>query len=159
MSLISLLICLISLQASPAAQPVMTASGAFLAISVPDLQASTRWYSEKLGLRVVMQVPKRDKVAVAVLEGGGLTVELIQKDDAVPLRQVAPRMEDNTLVHGIFKAGAIVANFDRTVETLKQRGVQIAYGPFPAKADQRANVIIRDNAGNLIQLFGQYAAK
>ena len=141
-------------QASSAGQPIVTASGAFFGLSVADVQASSRWYSEKLGLHVVMQLPKRDKVAVVVLEGGGLMVELIQNDDAVPLRQVAAK--DNTLVHGIFKAGAVIADFDRTVATLRERGVEVAYGPYPAKADQRANIIIRDNAGNLIQLFGQY---
>lgn len=30
-----------------------------------------------------------------------------------------------------------------------------AYGPFPASASQRAKVIVRDNAGNLIQLFAK----
>lgn len=148
-----------STQASPASRPIVTASGAFFAMSVPDVQASSRWYSEKLGLHVVMQLPKRDKVAVVVLEGGGLIVELIENDDAAPLGQVAPRVKDNTLVHGIFKAGAIVADFDRTVATLRARGVEVAYGPYPARPDQRANVIIRDNAGNLIQLFGEYASR
>ncbi len=146
-------------QAPPAGQPVVTASGAFFAMSVPDVQASSRWYSEKLGLHVVMQLPKRDKVAVVVLEGGGLIVELIQDDDASPLPEAAPRVKENTLVHGIFKAGAVIADFDRTVATLRERGVEVAYGPYPAKADQRANIIIRDNAGNLIQLFGQYASR
>ncbi|HEY1303613.1 MAG TPA: VOC family protein [Vicinamibacterales bacterium] len=148
-----------STQPPSAGPPIVTASGAFFAMSVPDLQASSRWYSEKLGLHVVMQLPKRDKVAVVVLEGAGFIVELVQKDDAVPLRQAAPRVEDNTLVHGIFKAGAVVADFDRTIEALRQRGVEVAYGPYPARSDQRANVIIRDNAGNLIQLFGQYASR
>jgi len=128
-------------------------------MSVPDVQASSRWYSEKLGVHVVMQPPKQDKIAVVVLEGGGLIVELIQKDDAMPLPQVAPRIDDNTLVHGIFKAGAIIADFDRTVETLRKRGVEVAFGPYPARPDQRANVIIRDNGGNLIQLFGEYASR
>lgn len=37
------------------ATPIVAAGGAFFALSVPDVQASGRWYSEKLGLRVVMQ--------------------------------------------------------------------------------------------------------
>jgi hypothetical protein len=28
------------------------------------------------------------------------------------------------------------------------------FGPYPARPGQRANVIVRDNAGNLIQCFG-----
>jgi hypothetical protein len=38
---------------------------------------------------------------------------------------------------------------------LRTKGVQIAYGPYPAKTGQRANVIIRDIDGNLIQFFGR----
>lgn len=37
---------------------------------------------------------------------------------------------------------------------LQKRNVEIAFGPYPARKNQRANVIIRDNGGNLIQLFG-----
>jgi len=90
-----------------------------------------------------------------VLEGGGLTVELIQHDDAVSLGQVAPQVKDRLFIHGLAKAGVIVTDFDGTLERLKARGVQIRYGPYPARANQRANAIVEDNAGNLIQLFGQ----
>jgi catechol 2,3-dioxygenase-like lactoylglutathione lyase family enzyme len=135
--------------------PLMTATGAFFALSVADINASAKWYSEKLGLKVAMQAPKQDKAAVIVLEGGGLIVELIQHDDALPLSKAAPAVKGNLLIQGIFKAGVIVEDFDKTVAMLKERKVEIAFGPFPAKANQRANVIIRDNAGNFIQFFGK----
>jgi len=128
----------------------VTATGSFFALSVADLSASTHWYEEKLGLKVVMQVPKKEgQSAVTVLEGGQLIVELIQNDDA------GPAEKNPLLVHGIFKAGAIVDDFDKTVAMLKARNVEIAMGPFPAKGKQRANVIVKDNAGNLIQFFGK----
>jgi catechol 2,3-dioxygenase-like lactoylglutathione lyase family enzyme len=136
------------------AEPAFTSHGAFFGLSVPDLGASTRWYAEKLGLTVVMHPPKQDRAEVTVLEGGGLIVELLQRDDAMPLRQAAPSITGNYQVHGIFKTGVIVDDFDKTLATLRSRGVEIAIGPFAATATQRANVIIRDNAGNLIQFFG-----
>jgi catechol 2,3-dioxygenase-like lactoylglutathione lyase family enzyme len=139
----------------PATEPAAIATGAFFALSVADMEASVHWYAEKLGLKVVMQVPKKDKTAVTVLEGGGLIVELIQQDDALPLSKAAPAVKDNLLVHGIFKAGVIVDDFDKTLAMLRARHIEIAVGPFPARAGQRANVIIRDNAGNLIQFFGK----
>lgn len=132
----------------------MAVTGAFAAISVRDLAASVRWYSEKLEMHVTMTVPKQGKVAVTVLEGSGLIVELIQNDDAVPLVQAALAVKDRVLLHGPFKVGFIVADFDRTLALLNSRGADIAYGPYPARADQRANVIVRDNEGNLIQFFG-----
>jgi hypothetical protein len=94
-------------------------------------------------------------VTVAILEGGGLIIELIQNDDALPLNKAAPEIQDNILIHGFFKAGVIVEDLDKLVALFKQRGVEIAYGPYSSKPDQRANVIIKDNSGNLIQFFGK----
>lgn len=134
---------------------VFTTTGAFFALSVPDLEASIRWYREKLGLEVILRPLPEEKSRVAVLQGNGLTVELLQLADAVPLSQAAPAVTANYLVHGYFKAGLVVDDFDHTLETLRARGVAIAIGPFPARAGQPANVIVRDNAGNLIQFFGR----
>ena len=133
----------------PAIDAVLKAEGAFFALSVPNLAASTAWYRDKLGLRVVMEVPPQGGVAVAVLEGGGLVVELLQRDGA------RPPAGDVQLTHGFFKAGLTVKDLDRTLAVLRERGVEIAFGPFPASDTQRANAIVRDNAGNLIQLFGE----
>jgi catechol 2,3-dioxygenase-like lactoylglutathione lyase family enzyme len=143
--------------APPAGGALLQTTGAFFALSVADVQASARWYTEKLGLQAVMNVPHQaeTKSAVIVLRGGGLTVELVQHDDARPLRTAAPAAKgDPVFVHGIFKAGVVVRDFDATVAQLRSRGVEIAMGPWPARADQPANLIIKDNAGNLIQIFG-----
>ena len=134
--------------------PLATVRGAFIGVSVGDLDASVKWYSEKLGLSVIMRPPKIEKSTAVILQGGGLTVELMHHEDAVPLSRAAPAINRNYLVHGIFKAGIVVDDFDKTIATLRARGVQIAIGPFPATAEQRANAIIRDNAGNYIQFFG-----
>ena len=140
---------------SRADSAVFQTRGAFFALSVSDLDGSTRWYSEKLGLAVVMRPPKTNGAQVTVLEGGGLIVELIQDDAAKPLRQLAPSVSERHLVHGMTKAGVIVDDFERLVTALRARSVAIAYGPFPARPDQRANLIIRDNEGNMIQFFGR----
>jgi catechol 2,3-dioxygenase-like lactoylglutathione lyase family enzyme len=144
-------------QSAPAGPlpPALVANGAFFALSVADIGASTRWYTEKLGLRVVMQVPKQDKAAVTVLEGGGLIVELIEHDDARPLGNAAPGAPGSLFVHGIFKVGVLVEDYEKLLTVLTARHVDIALGPFPARGGQRANVIVRDNAGNLIQFFGK----
>ena len=133
---------------APADVP-FTVRGAFLGLSTPDVASSARWYKEKLGLREVMNIPKRDKTTVIVLSGGGLTVELLQHDDAT-----APPAKPNYLVHGLFKVGITVDDLDKTLAALKARGVEPAMGPFPARGDQAANAIIRDNMGTFIQLFG-----
>jgi catechol 2,3-dioxygenase-like lactoylglutathione lyase family enzyme len=135
--------------------PPTTVAGAFFALSVADVEASAQWYTEKLDLQIVLQPPKTNDAKTIVLEGNGLIVELIQYTGARPLKQVAPELDNNILVHGIFKVGVIVEDFDKTLALLKARNVPIVVGPFPARANQRANVIIRDNEGNLIQFFGR----
>jgi catechol 2,3-dioxygenase-like lactoylglutathione lyase family enzyme len=128
--------------------PFSATRGAFFALSVADINASATWYTEKLGLTVTLRQPKQEKAAVVVLEGGGLTVELVQHDDAVKASKDVP------LTHGIFKVGLVVDDLDKTVASLKARGVPIFLGPFPARGKAKSNAIIKDNAGNLIQFFG-----
>jgi catechol 2,3-dioxygenase-like lactoylglutathione lyase family enzyme len=138
--------------ASPVFSPVQ---GAFFALSVRDLDASIQWYAEKLGLRVVSRMA-HEAIKGAIMEGNGLEVELMSHPSAVG---PADPMDTNAkiLSRGIMKAGIRIANFDETITALRSRGVTIALGPFPARKDQRANALIVDNSGNLIQLFGDFA--
>lgn len=140
------------LEAEAPTPPFQTLSGAFFAVSVADMSESVKWYANKLGLSVVME--SREGIEVTVLEGGGLLVELIRDPAARPLSVVAPGVTRPELVHGTFKAGFVVKDFEKTVEQLRVRGVTIAFGPFPANGRQKANLLIRDNSGNLIQIFG-----
>lgn len=91
-------------QGAPTTQagPILQAGGAFFALSVSDMDASVRWYREKLGLTVIMQFPRTDesKSAATVLQGGGLTVELVKHDDAVPLRNFLPEPRGALYVSG-----------------------------------------------------------
>ena len=132
----------------PSDPPFGEVKGAFFALSVADLEASAKWYREKLDLGVNM-CSKSGKASVIVLSGNGLTVELIRQDDAMDLG------EDALHTHGFFKAGLVVENLDKTLAALKARNVQIAYGPYPARVDSTSNFIIKDNAGNLVQFFSK----
>jgi len=128
-------------------------TGGFFAVSVADMASSVAWYQNALGLDVVMEQGQAG-FAVTVLSGGGLTVELVRIDGARPLPVAAPGVSDPQMIHGVWKAGFVVHDFDRTIAELRARGVQIAFGPFPANGTQKANAIVRDNAGNLLQVFG-----
>jgi hypothetical protein len=52
-----------------AAPAFTSARGAFVGISVSDIEASVRWYTEKLGLAVVMR-PATTRELPAVVRGG-----------------------------------------------------------------------------------------
>jgi catechol 2,3-dioxygenase-like lactoylglutathione lyase family enzyme len=135
--------------------PFSSVQGAFFALSVADIEASAKWYQEKLGLKV----DKRDATpdaSVCILSGNGLLVELIQQRNSLPLTKAAPTLKSSIDVHGIFKSGLIVDNIDAVFKELKARNVEIAFGMFPAKPDSPyKNFAIRDNSGNLIQFFGR----
>jgi catechol 2,3-dioxygenase-like lactoylglutathione lyase family enzyme len=137
------------------AEPIPLANGAFFALSVKDIETSGAWYREKLGLKVTLNPPRSEFGEVMVLEGGGLIVELVQTDAARALSALSPPISDPFKLHGFFKAGVIVEDFDAALALLKERGVPIAVGPFAAKEGRRANFIIKDNAGNLIHFFGK----
>jgi catechol 2,3-dioxygenase-like lactoylglutathione lyase family enzyme len=131
--------------------PALAVRGAILTFSVPDLDASAKWYTETLGLRIVHMYPRNKAVhaRAALFQGGGLVVELVQEDDAVDLGPQPRR--------GLAKAGLVVGNFDTMVATLRARGVEFA-SVYPRRVDQPANVTIRDNAGNLIALYEGFSS-
>ena len=140
---------------STSAPAPISASGAFFALSVADLDASAKWYAIAFDMKPTMHSPKQNGNEVVVLQGRGLTVELIHSDAAVPLASLNPKAADAVAVHGFVKAGILVDDFAGTLGTLSARGVTFAYGPFPERPDQKANVIIKDNAGNLIQIIAR----
>ena len=77
----------------------------------------------------------------------------LESDDAVSVASLRPGSQGGTELHGFFKVGFTIDNFDATIDSLRARGVSFAYGPFPRRGDRAPNVIIRDNAGNMIQVF------
>ena len=136
---------------------MFAARGAFFALSVSDIDASRKWYSEKLGLKVILHPPRFETGEVMVLGGGGLMVELIQSNEARALNKLTPPVDDPFKLHGYFKAGVVVDDLDATVAILRERGVTIVHGPYHAKDGIPAYLIISDNAGNLIQFLGPTA--
>ena len=106
-------------------------------------------------MKVAAHPPKQSGNEVIVLQGSGLTVELIRADAAVPIASLGPKTADAFAVYGFVKGGILVDDFNATMEALREKNVAIAYGPFPERPDQKANVIIKDNAGNLIQILAR----
>jgi catechol 2,3-dioxygenase-like lactoylglutathione lyase family enzyme len=130
---------------------VLSVRGAMLAFVVPDLDSSAKWYTDKLDLKIVHWYPRTRGVhaRAALLQGGGLAVELVQEGDAV---EPGPQHR-----RGLQKAGLVLNDFDRAVATLRARGVEFA-SVYPRRPDQPANVTIRDNAGNLIVLHEGFSS-
>jgi catechol 2,3-dioxygenase-like lactoylglutathione lyase family enzyme len=139
-----------------AAPAALTTRGAFFALSVPDVDASAKWYADTLGLKVVKQFPKDQySQGVKILAGGNLIVELVQLEEALPLSRMTPTRTKPEQLHGIFKVGVIVDDLDQILDMLKARHVPIFSGPSPARSQDMRGAQIKDNAGNIIQFLGR----
>ena len=136
--------------------PFHTAVSGFVAMSVPDLELSAKWYAEKLGLKIIKQAMSADNTrGVAILLGGGLCVELVWFADAVSLAKIAPELKGSHQMHGIFKAGIFVDDLDSAWNELRSRKVSIAFEPFFDPSMQCRMFAIRDNNRNILQFFGE----
>lgn len=123
----------------------------FAAITVPDIASSAEWYEKHFGLARGFSYVADDKsVQILVLSGPGLTIELQQHSDALPLQAPAGK---SFLRHGIFKFGARVADVKGAVKGLEAAGVSVKVAPFEDQNGGFISAVISDNSGNLIQLF------
>jgi catechol 2,3-dioxygenase-like lactoylglutathione lyase family enzyme len=137
------------------ASPQPPRRGAFFALSVADVATMSRWYQDKLALRVLSSGEAPNKIAkFAILEGNGVLIEMLQHTRAVDRKTLAPTATEAHQIHGIFKAGLVVDDLDATYAKLKQLGVDIAYGIMPAGDASMRSFIVRDPEANLIQFFG-----
>src|SRR5262245_12943845 len=77
------------MSAARAFSEVQARPPAFFALSVPDLEASVKWYGENLGLTAT-RLPGKPEAKVAILRGSGLMVELVEHSKAADLEAVVP---------------------------------------------------------------------
>ena len=148
-------------QAPTAPRAVDVVGPQFIALSVPDLDASIRWYREVFGLEQVFADGAPDGSArVVLLASDVLRVELGAFRAARSLREVAGQELPPMLVHGIVKFGFFVRDIAQTAATLRARGVTIE-GEWLTRPSHLApgdplwtpNLLARDNSGNYLQFF------
>lgn len=121
------------------------------AISVPDLEESITWYQEKFGFTVIdrSEIPGIN-VKVAHLQGVGFVLEIFEAEGAASLPEDRryPNRDLKTHGHKHFSVG--VRDARKAAKELAALGVDIA---MVAEIDNTYGVFIRDNSGNLIEIF------
>lgn len=121
------------------------------AISVPDLEASISWYARVFGFTVLdrSEIPGTG-VRVSHMQGKGFVLEIFCPADGNPLPP--ERREPNTdfLTHGNKHISFGVRDGRIAKAQLEEMGVEIA---LVAEVDGTYGVFIRDNTGNLIEIF------
>ena len=122
-------------------------------VSVPDLEASIRWYAEVLGFIVeqrfqIAPIPAR----VAMLRRDDLRVELFEVPGAQPLPPDRRDPHEDLHTHGNKHLAFAIRDVDEAERELRARGADIV---FVGRFEFGSNIFLRDNAGNLIELVQQ----
>jgi catechol 2,3-dioxygenase-like lactoylglutathione lyase family enzyme len=123
-------------------------------VSVTDLDAQERWYSDALGLtRVVERVEIPDPpVRTVILEGPeGLRVELIEREGSSRATVPGDPLEaSETLGYGHWALR--VEDLDATFDRLTARGAPVVSAPADAATPGGRFAYVKDPEGNLIEL-------
>jgi len=122
-------------------------------ISVPDLEASIEWYETMLGFEVERCEPFPPlQGKVAFMRRGDMAFEIFEVPGAAPLPEDRRVPNKDLLTHGNKHVAFAVKDVRATVEVLKERGADIV---FVLDIGGGTVSFIRDNSGNLIELFQQ----
>jgi methylmalonyl-CoA/ethylmalonyl-CoA epimerase len=157
----AVVLVLLLLVARTAVAQVQVVGPSFAALSVPDLPASERWYSEVFGLTRVFEGAAPDSsTRVVLLSGPGLRVELVWHRTARSLAAYAGRPTPPDQVYGPAKIGFYVVDLDRALDQLRSRhatieGEWLTRPPHVPATDTlwTRNALVRDPAGTYVQLF------
>lgn len=143
------------LSAAAYGQAILPESGRhFWAISVPDVEASVKWYQNIFGLNITQQLTTPDgAVKVVILESPNLIVEIIQMADAIPLSKCSPSLRSKASLHGLFKVGLFVADLEKTRRALQLKKVKLLTEIHAEEASGLRSFLFEDNSGNTIQLL------
>ncbi len=155
------LICLIVASAREAAAQVEVVGPSFAALSVPDLNASVRWYRTAFGLNVIFEGGSPDSATkVVLLAGTGVRVELVWHQNAKSLASYAGEPTQPDMVFGAPKIGFFVRDMDSAIAVLRGQGATIEgtwlVRPAHVSPDDTLwtrNILVRDNSGTYVQLF------
>ena len=118
-------------------------------VSVPDLDASIKWYCDVLGFKVERKYHV-DSIPgwIAVLSNGPLHVELFELADAKELPGERREPNLDLLTHGNKHVAFAVNDVHALAKILTERGADIVW---VKDFKFGSNAFIRDNAGNLIE--------
>jgi methylmalonyl-CoA/ethylmalonyl-CoA epimerase len=121
-------------------------------LSVPNLDASIKWYQEKLGFNVekrlfIEQIPAK----VAFLVNDKFRLELFEVAGAASLPEERRSPNQDLMTHGTKHLSLGVKDVQKAMGILKERGVDVA---MESVVEGKPMAFIRDDSGNLIEING-----
>ncbi|OGU37066.1 MAG: hypothetical protein A2068_03270 [Ignavibacteria bacterium GWB2_35_6b] len=128
----------------------------FFAISVADVVESAEWYKKIFDLTETADLKADDgSVHTKILESDFYLIELSQHKTGKSLKEAAPQIERNYLLHGFFKVGFYVKDFEAAVNFLKENNVQFFGRIIEDEKHGIKFILIKDNSGNTLQIFAK----
>lgn len=121
------------------------------AISVPDLEETLAWYQKVFGFTVYdrSEIPGAG-IKVAHMRGKGFVLEVFAPQDANPLPEERRTPNLDLMTHGNKHISFGVPDGSAAKEQLEALDVEIV---MVAEVDGTYGLFIRDNTGNLIEIF------
>ena len=122
------------------------------AISVADFEESIAWYERVFGFTVIdrSEIPGTG-VRVSHMQGVGFILEIFcPSDKGIKLPDYRKNPNEDFMHNGNLHASFGVKDAHKAKEEFEKMGVDIA---FVAEVDGTYGVFIRDNTGNLIEIF------
>ena len=132
--------------------PVIT--GAFFALSTGDLDRLVAWYRGNLGFTVDQMRTQPSGLKAALLSRPGALLEIAQLPSA-RARKAAGISDEIGAVHGVMKAGWLVADLDAVYALAKERRLDITFAPAQPVGNPLRAMVVKDPDGNTIQFFGK----
>ncbi len=123
-------------------------------ISVPDLEASIRWYHDMLGFEVEnrFEIPSA-RARVAMIKRGPLRMELFEVEDGKPLPDDRRVPDRDLQTHGNKHVCFGIRSVEQAEQELRAKGADIVF--VGRLKDLAPNIFMRDNSGNLIEFIEQ----
>jgi catechol 2,3-dioxygenase-like lactoylglutathione lyase family enzyme len=143
--------------AAPAAPPLIPLGDSrpySVAISVSSVDRSAGWYMEIFGFKPVLgPLSPASGAAVAVLERGDFSIELVSLIGSRQRAAATPEPNNPVSLRGVFKFGVLVKDLDQAFAALKLRNVPVVLAPVDDATLPIRYCVIQDPDGNMIQVF------
>ena len=143
-------------QPQEARSPFASARIRHAALRVPDMEASKRWFVEKLDFRVVREWPMDEHRCAWVCPAGdeSFHVEIVGGNSPEPNPEFGT-VEETLEYSGYHHVCINVESLDEALEELRRRGVARVGDPFTVTAIGRRVAFIADPWGNMVELAEQ----
>jgi lactoylglutathione lyase len=122
-----------------------------VAMSVPNLEESIKWYQDILGFELLSKfMLPGAPFKFAFVGNDNMALELIEVDGAKPLPAGRSHPDEDNATHGVKHICIAVENNREFVKKLKEKGVKVVFEPenVPSYC-----AFINDPTGNIIEVF------